>query len=80
MATKIRNKSVIGVRSGRNFLNSPQIHPFDDPENFSPIGPANLTVHFQSGNKTPNQKMASNRSKKMFEIFFQFLCSEFKTT
>ena len=40
-----------GVRSGWNFLNSPQIQPFDDPENFSLIGPVRLTVHFQSGNK-----------------------------
>ena len=44
-------KSAIGVRSGRNFLISPQIQPFDDPENFSLIGPASLTVHFQSDNK-----------------------------
>ena len=44
-------KSAIGVRSRRNFLNSPQIHPFDDPENFNMIGPASLAVHFQSGNK-----------------------------
>ena len=32
-------KSAIGVRSRRNFLNSPQIHSFDDSENFSSIGP-----------------------------------------
>ena len=41
----------IGVRSGRNFVYSPQIHPFDDPESFSSIGLASLAVHFQSGNK-----------------------------
>ena len=44
-------KSAIGVRSGRNFVYSPQIHSFDDPESFSSIGPASLAVHFQSGNK-----------------------------
>ena len=33
-------KSAIGVRSGRNFVYIPQIHPFDDPEIFSLIGPA----------------------------------------
>ena len=44
-------KSAISVRSGQNFKNSPQIHPFDDPENFSMMGLASLTVHFQSGNK-----------------------------
>ena len=44
-------KSAIGVRLGRNFVYSPQIHSFDDPENFSLIGPASLAVHFQIGNK-----------------------------
>ena len=44
-------KLAIGVRLGRNFLNSPQIHPFDGPENFSLIGLASLAVHFQSDNK-----------------------------
>ena len=44
-------KSAISVRSGQNFKNSPQIHPFDDPENFTSISPASLTVHFQIGNK-----------------------------
>ena len=28
-------KSAIGVRSGRNFVYSPQIYLFDDPENVS---------------------------------------------
>ena len=41
-------KSVLGVRSGRNFVYSPQIHLFDDPESFSSIGLASLTVYFQS--------------------------------
>ena len=45
-------KSAIGARSGQNFLNGPQIQPFDDPENFSSIGPTSLAVHFQSGNKS----------------------------
>ena len=44
-------KSAIGVRSGRVFVNSPQIHPFDDPESFSSISLASLAVYSQSGNK-----------------------------
>ena len=44
-------KSAIGVRSGQNFVYSPQIQPFDDPESFNSIGQASLALHFQSGNK-----------------------------
>ena len=44
-------KSALGVRSGRKFVYSPKIHPLDDPESFSLIGLASLTVYFQSGNK-----------------------------
>ena len=40
-------KLAIGVRSGRNFVYTFQIHPFDDPEKFSVMGLASLTVLFQ---------------------------------
>ena len=57
-------KSAIGVGSGRNFLNSPQIHPFDDPESFSLIEPASWAVHFQSGNKNTKSKNGHKLVKK----------------
>jgi len=59
-----------GRRSWQNFLNSPTIHRFDDTENFSSIGPASFSVHFESGNKNTLSKNGHRLVINFLEISF----------